>query len=83
MRHRFPPSVPVGLVLHRRPGERIRIKLPDGTLIWVSVVSTTPNRAVIGIHTPASVRVDREEVTEREDYRGEERRGDDRPPPAA
>lgn len=50
------------LVLSRRVGERIRIKTPDGTVIWVLLVELDRNVARIGVEAPRSVEIDRENI---------------------
>jgi carbon storage regulator CsrA len=49
------------LCLSRRPGERIRIRTPDGTEIWVVLVEVDRNKVKIGIQAPLACEVQREE----------------------
>src|SRR5262245_2185049 len=57
------------LVLQRRPGERVRLTLPDGTLVWITIAdvrSWASGCVALGIDAPSGVRVLREELI----YRG-------------
>jgi carbon storage regulator CsrA len=49
------------LVLTRREGERVRIRTPDGTEIWVVLVQTERGKARLGIQAPLACEVQREE----------------------
>lgn len=50
------------LVLTRRPGEWVRITLPDGTQVKVVITAVDRNEVRVGFEADRSVRVDREEV---------------------
>ena len=50
------------LVLTRRLNERIRIKLPDGRFIWLTVADAARGMARIGIEAPREIEVMREEL---------------------
>ena len=51
------------LVIKRRIGEKIRVKLPDGSDIWVVLVlGHTGGTASIGIEAPRVVSIAREET---------------------
>lgn len=50
------------LVLSRRVGERVRIRAPDGTLLWIMLVDVDPRKARVGIEAPRDWDVRREEL---------------------
>jgi carbon storage regulator CsrA len=50
------------LVISRKQNERIRIVVPDGPTIWLTLCSHQGNKARIGIDAPPSVKIDREEL---------------------
>ena len=50
------------LVLARRLNERIRIKLPDGRFIWLTVVEAARGQARLGLDAPREIEVMREEL---------------------
>jgi len=50
------------LVLKRKREQRIRIACPDGTVIWVQLMTAHGGNARIGIEAPKSVEIYREEV---------------------
>jgi len=57
------------LVLQRRPGQRVRLSLPDGSLVWITVAdvrSWGTGTVALGIEAPPGVKVLREELI----YRG-------------
>jgi len=53
------------LVLQRRPGQRVRLTLPDGSVVWISVAevrSWSSGTVLLGIDAPPAVKVLREEL---------------------
>ncbi len=50
------------LVLSRKLTEKLKLKLPDGQIITLSVLGLRTNKVMIGIDAPDSVIVDREEI---------------------
>ena len=52
------------LVLSRKPGESITVKLPSGDLIEFKVLSQHSGRTSIGIEAPRDCRVRRSELPE-------------------
>ena len=50
------------LVLKRHEQERIRLRLPDGADIWITVVEACRGVARLGIDAPAGVLIHREEI---------------------
>lgn len=50
------------LLLQRREGQRIRIDMPDGRFVWVTVARNSRDRLVIGVDAPEDIRILREEV---------------------
>jgi carbon storage regulator CsrA len=50
------------LVLTRREGERVQIRCPDGTVVWVRLVLIEPGKARLGFEAPANVLITREEL---------------------
>jgi len=53
------------LILQRRPGQRVRLTLPDGSLVWITIAdvrSWAAGTVALGIEAPASVKVLREEL---------------------
>lgn len=57
------------LVLSRKEHERVRLTLPDGATIWVSVERISYNAVRLGIAAPKSVDVVREELIQAEEKR--------------
>ena len=63
------------LVLQRRAGQRVRLSLPDGSLVWITVAdvrSWGTGTVALGIEAPPGVKVLREELISR-DQRSEVR----------
>jgi carbon storage regulator CsrA len=50
------------LILTRGPAERVRLLLPDGTALWVTVLETRNAKVRLGFDAPQGVRIDREEI---------------------
>lgn len=50
------------LLLTRKKGERIRLTLPDGRAIWVTLVSVERFVARIGFECPREIEIEREEL---------------------
>jgi carbon storage regulator CsrA len=50
------------LILTRRPGERVRLLLPDGREIWVGLAEVQGQRARLTFDAPLEVQIAREEV---------------------
>lgn len=63
------------LVLKRRIGEAVRITLPDGRRVFVTMVENATGQPCFGIQAPADIRVDREEVALRRDAEARTLRG--------
>lgn len=55
------------LVLTRRIGERIRLRLSSGEDIWITVTQIQRRKAAIGITAPESIHIAREELIDRID----------------
>ena len=55
------------LVLCRRPRERIRVRCPDGTVIWLTVTKIDRGVVRIGIAAPTGYDIKREELLPREE----------------
>lgn len=53
------------LILTRRVGETLVIKMPDGTEIRTTILGVKGNQVRIGVDAPKNVIVDREEIYER------------------
>lgn len=53
------------LILQRRPDESIVICLPNGELVYVTVLGVRGHSARIGVTAPRGIAVHREEVYER------------------
>lgn len=53
------------LVLSRKNGEKVRIKLPDGRLVWLTVVEIRGDKVRLGVTAPPDLPVHRLEVWER------------------
>lgn len=56
------PHEHVGLCIRRRRQERVRLELPGGQKIWVTVVHTGSNAVKLGFDAPGDVAVFRDEV---------------------
>lgn len=57
------------LILNRRGGEKIRVRIPTPTGpidVWLTVVSALNNRVSLGIAAPQDVVIEREEVIGKE-----------------
>jgi carbon storage regulator len=52
------------LVLTRKVGERIRLKLGDGTVIWVVIVDIDRGKCRVGVEAPKEIAIFREELLE-------------------
>ena len=52
------------LILSRRPGESLIIKLPTGEQIKVTVLTNTSNQVRIGTDAPDDIAIMREELLE-------------------
>jgi sRNA-binding carbon storage regulator CsrA len=51
------------LVISRKKRERVRIAVPDGPVIWVTLCDSRRNdRAQLGFEAPRGVQIDREEL---------------------
>lgn len=50
------------LVLFRRTGERVRLRTPEGRVVWVTLCLTERGQARIGIEADRDVSIAREEV---------------------
>jgi carbon storage regulator CsrA len=50
------------LCLSRKLGERIRLRCPDGTVIWLTLVEVDRNKVRLGFECPAGVEVLRQEI---------------------
>ncbi len=50
------------LVLKRKPGERIQLTCPDGTVIVILLSKVKEGGAAIAIDAPMSVKIDRGEL---------------------
>ena len=50
------------LVLGRKVDERLRLTLPDGSVIWVMVCKVSGDGVRVGIDAPPDVRIEREEI---------------------
>jgi carbon storage regulator len=61
------------LVLSRKLAERIRLKLPDGSCVWLWVVDIDRGKVRLGVDAPRDVEVMREELIPP----GEQRQGAD------
>lgn len=53
------------LILSQGRQDTVVCRLPDGTVIRVTVLGTTGNRVRVGYSAPLSIIIDREEVYER------------------
>ena len=50
------------LVLGRKVDERLRLTLPDGSVIWVMICKVSGDGVRVGIKAPPDVRIEREEI---------------------
>ncbi len=55
----------MALVLERREGQDILVKLPDGRELVIGVVSIKGGAVRIAVRAPADLKVDRAEVAQR------------------
>lgn len=55
------------LVLQRKLNERIRIRVPNGPVIWVSVADIQRGKVRVGVVAPENVLIHREELLEPEE----------------
>lgn len=58
------------LVLSVYTGNRVRLRLPDGTVIWVGLATTGRDQAKLGFEAPTWVEIKREELLKEEDRHG-------------
>ena len=50
------------LVVTRKVDERLRLLLPDGSVIWVMICRVSGEGVRVGIDAPPDVRIEREEI---------------------
>ena len=54
-----------GLILTRRPSERILIRAPDGSIIVIAQLGVKGNQVKVGLYAPRAYQIDREEILAR------------------